>query len=450
MAQEFNIHAFMQDKIPAFKAAGMAEWEIDQEISDAIYQKNRLLSPVSTPFDEPDDVGSSVSDFSGVNPIKSNGKFSIKNKSFFLTYPTHIDKNALKQHLGKIVGLVATARPPRIEKFYCAHESSDKAHSYEHCHVVMLLTSAFQSTNCRIFDFTTEDGTVLHPNIQVVKKWMASCTYISKQDEECRKQVEANEKPRAGPVTGQEILDVGDRKKALLQYPVNMAANINVIYDRVEEKVVKTYLLDELLPWQNDLLDLARKSNDRQIIWIYDPAGSSGKSVLCTHLADSGNDWHIVQKFGQGGDLACNLVNAMEGGWNNYGLLIDLSRQGIDHKIYGDLEMLKSSRMTATKYNSKTVRMAQIPHIVVMANWLPKVGEMSSDRWSIHEVVHPTVAPNFRLLETWKPEDRAGLVLKWISPLAARGRRERDLLDRDEPIQLSASASAYANLVLKK
>lgn len=159
-------------------------------------------------------------------------------------------------------------------------------------------------------------------------------------------------------------------------------------------------------------MDLTKRVNDRQIIWIYDLAGSSGKSILCEYLADSGKDWHLVQNFGQGGDLACNLVNAIDGGWTTYGLLIDLSRQGVDHKIYGSLEMLKSHRLTSMKYSSKTVRMKFIPKVVIMANWLPKVDQMTRDRWAIHEIVHPEFKPNPRKLEMWSEEHRDKLELK--------------------------------------
>lgn len=41
---------------------------------------------------------------------------------------------------------------------------------------------------------------------------------------------------RKGQVTGKDIIDVGDRRKALLEFPATLASNINLLYDQAYEE----------------------------------------------------------------------------------------------------------------------------------------------------------------------------------------------------------------------
>lgn len=56
-----------------------------------------------------------------------------------------------------------------------------------------------------------------------------------------------------------------------------------------------------------------------------------------------------------------------------------------DH-IYDILESLKNANFISTKYEPIQKRLITTPHVIVMANEMPQIKRMSTDRWLIYEI----------------------------------------------------------------
>jgi hypothetical protein len=131
--------------------------------------------------------------------------------------------------------------------------------------------------------------------------------------------------------------------------------------------------------WQIYLNELLEKDpHDREIYFVVDPKGNSGKSWFA--------DWFQEKK---GADLCqvltphCrdNMALALNTGNTRY-LFIDAPRSR-NHSIdYGFLEDVKNGRVFSTKYQSFMKRYQKM-HIVVMMNESPDMNALTTDRYVI-------------------------------------------------------------------
>lgn len=53
--------------------------------------------------------------------------------------------------------------------------------------------------------------------------------------------------------------------------------------------------------------------------------------------------------------------------------------------VYSCIEKVKNGNFVSTKYDSKTILTA-VPHVVIFANFLPNLGSLSFDRWTIGRI----------------------------------------------------------------
>ena len=137
----------------------------------------------------------------------------------------------------------------------------------------------------------------------------------------------------------------------------------------------------ELLPWQQKLKDyILGPVNPRELIWVYDEGGNSGKSAFCKYMSFHFKTLKLT--YGNAGDLL-NLVSKKAG---RRGYLFDLTRtkpsQFSSTDLYSAMEDVKNGHFINTKYETDEILMIQ-PHIVVFANRLPESNAVSADRWTI-------------------------------------------------------------------
>jgi len=116
-------------------------------------------------------------------------------------------------------------------------------------------------------------------------------------------------------------------------------------------------------------------THDREIFWIYDPKGGSGKTDLANHLIS--NNGFLVFGNNKTADVAL--------AWNGENVIFDYSRSQQDHINYGVIEDIKNGRIFSGKYQSCTKLYAR-PKVLVFANFLPDTSKMSEDRWNIKEI----------------------------------------------------------------
>lgn len=107
--------------------------------------------------------------------IPDGDNFRISSKNIALTYEGHLDKKDLYDFITNVYD----------QDMHCriAHETSEGG--YEHTHALVMFSRKQDVKNCRKFDFLTEDGQEVHPNIRKITTldhlgaWRK---YINKQD----------------------------------------------------------------------------------------------------------------------------------------------------------------------------------------------------------------------------------------------------------------------------
>lgn len=326
-------------------------------------------------------------------PCKEGGTaFRISSKRFLITYKTHIDKVKLEEFFVDI-----SKNKTGLKFFRVAHETGDLICPYPHSHVLVEFNRPKDSGSARVFDY---DG--IHPHIKVATRsdYFATCKkYLAKEDP-------ANADLKVG--TDAEINDVvpyieqsATLYEALGKVPIRYAGIVMQVWNQLKPTLVGPKKIVELeKPWQFDAKELMMKPDKsgptdydgwdpRNIMWIYEPVGSAGKTLIAAHMVSTYNgDWISIQDGGTVRDLGPVIEQELERGWSGHGIIIDLPR-GCDTseiRIYQMLESLLSGMMTITKYKGHNVQLPKRPRVVVFANFMPKMNShtISTDRWRIY------------------------------------------------------------------
>lgn len=140
-------------------------------------------------------------------------------------------------------------------------------------------------------------------------------------------------------------------------------------------------------PWQTALRELlGRPPNSRDIHWIYDRVGDSGKSAFVLYC---------VKNFPNVYEISAEKVGDfyIHAEPDAKAYFIDLPRDWEDKScIYRPIENLKNNKWADNKCvghdNKRVCRKWKKPHLVVMANWEPEYSKLSADRWKVYEVVN--------------------------------------------------------------
>lgn len=154
--------------------------------------------------------------------------------------------------------------------------------------------------------------------------------------------------------------------------------NLRSYYELYKPLVVYSLINEygKYLPYQQQIIDIVEKKPDkRKIIWIYDPVGNNGKTELCKHLCCNNNFLRLTN----------GKTNDISYVWKGQHVVFDFSRSQEEVINYGVLEDLKNGMVTSYKYES-CVKHFDIPHLFVMANFLPNISKMSLDRWLIYKI----------------------------------------------------------------
>lgn len=314
----------------------------------------------------------------GVLLETAKGQFRLQNRYVLLTYKTHLDKTEFESWLKE--------KDPSVTWLRLAHETGDENCPYEHTHVVIDFGKTKQTTSCRYFDYLSEDG-FIHPHIKKLigkKAFEDAKKYIAKEDPD-------NADLLAKPCWIEGVLNSKTAVDALKKYAerptdVNGILSLHAIGQNDFRKRNKK----EFIPrnWQQELHDeLVKEPDDRHITWIYDEEGNSGKTAFGKWMEDLYPEKFIyTTDLGTTRDAATIIGNALQNGWEAWGMFINLSRTAENHdRMYSYIEELKDGRVTAQKYNGRVIRFDS-PHIVIFANWMPKISNLSADRWKIRKM----------------------------------------------------------------
>lgn len=140
----------------------------------------------------------------------------------------------------------------------------------------------------------------------------------------------------------------------------------------------KLKLITELLPWQQQVIDIIKEEpDDRTIHWFWEEKGSIGKTQLAKYIVSKYNAVYVSG--------ACKDVFYLISEWKNKDNMIvifDFARIHENYQRYTSMEKVKDGIFCSTKYESKMC-VFDSPHVICFANWPPNEEALSKDRWKI-------------------------------------------------------------------
>lgn len=293
-----------------------------------------------------------------------------------LTYNSvHVDKALMVEHVKeKMKGVMYVG---------VCHEVG-KEEKREHTHVLVELEGRCDMKSERL----SWKGKV--PNVKPAtskKHWTNMMAYIHKEDTEALEWGESSAEAKGATLTGQDIMGYETMEEALLNNDIRLATNIKTVWENVrkedegaERKELKYH------PWQERLMDvLGYEMTERNIVWVYDRVGGTGKSTWGQRMDIDGNALYIGH-LGKVADFIEVLYREKDR-WDGKYMIIDLTReQERGCAIYQCIEEAAKELHVRQKYTSVKFRQRRQPRICVLANWPPEVTKLSMDRWMIYQV----------------------------------------------------------------
>jgi len=148
-------------------------------------------------------------------------------------------------------------------------------------------------------------------------------------------------------------------------------------------------------PWQTKLFNILfevtpsklREPNDRDIIWITDEEGNSGKSKFVKYCCYHNKSCSKIS-FGSAGQLRSAIIHA--GSKECY--FVDLPRTlGTDDHINSVISAIEDTLngfVVSSYYGETKQLMMQPPHVVVFSNQQCPYDKLSSDRWKVYLLIN--------------------------------------------------------------
>lgn len=137
-------------------------------------------------------------------------------------------------------------------------------------------------------------------------------------------------------------------------------------------------------PWQQRVIEwLNQPPNDRKVLWVWGNKGNDGKTFLARHLYSRGDTCYAT---GKSADVLYCLANRIASGAVTKQVILDYPRSMEEYVSYQVIEQIKNGLAFSPKYESQTILLDPIPHVVVFANFPPIREKLSEDRWDIIEL----------------------------------------------------------------
>lgn len=218
--------------------------------------------------------------------------------------------------------------------------------------------------------------------------------YCSKNETQIESYIQLGEKNKQGKRSDLKIIAEELKKKT----PINIIADNHptqfIMYSKGIEKLSSIYKQQDihselsfrfqqltLYDWQQNIIDTLHQQNDRQILWVYDKNGNSGKSTLCKYI-------YIQYKaFYTSATKAQDITYQYQG---EQIILFDFSRHNQEYINYGLIENFKNGLVTSTKYET-TNKLTLDPKILIFSNELPDLNKWTEDRYQIAELNNHTI-----------------------------------------------------------
>lgn len=138
----------------------------------------------------------------------------------------------------------------------------------------------------------------------------------------------------------------------------------------------------QLYAWQTELLvELRGDPHPRQIIWYFDAQGGSGKTAF-SKFAMTTLPGTMFFSGGKFADISHLVIRSK---FDPRTVIMNLPRSCEGKISYGAIEAIKDGIIQSGKYEGGC-RIFAPPHVIVMANFMPDLTQLSLDRWEIRDL----------------------------------------------------------------
>lgn len=127
---------------------------------------------------------------------------------------------------------------------------------------------------------------------------------------------------------------------------------------------------------QQRLINKLKESPNHIVTWYYDKQGRSGKTYICRYLVSQGDCCYLTN--GDTDDLA-NIYHGERV------IVFDFIESDKNDVNYGAIKRLKSGAIFSNK-PLPCMKLFAIPHIICLANFMPDLDMLPSDRCEIYMV----------------------------------------------------------------
>lgn len=173
------------------------------------------------------------------------------------------------------------------------------------------------------------------------------------------------------------------KKRTAIDYCCKDDTRNGMIYTNMSKYKPKRTLITKYRDWQLELILAMKNTNNREIIWVCDLKGNSGKTWFARH-------WYRMHPNttmyinGKASDMKYSLSELYheENREMEY-IFMGIPRTKENFVSYQGIEEIKDGFFYSTKYKSKLVDYNKNPVFVVLANFYPDKNALSKDRWKI-------------------------------------------------------------------
>lgn len=134
--------------------------------------------------------------------------------------------------------------------------------------------------------------------------------------------------------------------------------------------------------WQREVLNLLEKNNDKNIYWIYDKIGNTGKTSICDYIIEN---YSNVQYFDDAkrSDVYKQIVKS---GFTPNICLFDLSKECMKLLHYDAIAQCKAGVIYSSKNQTISINLYFEPKVIVFSNNMPKFNLFNLEYWKIYTI----------------------------------------------------------------
>lgn len=273
-----------------------------------------------------------------------------------------------------------------IKQIAIGNEYGSGPRPHAHCHLVI---ATKQKMNFDQFKKKWKSCTKIKiADVERAKHWNTDVRYVTKEDYRpiianidwdltsvlCRAYIAANKYKTFFPTMYPYCNLNAFQKSCFKVHFEDFQAQIR------NDAVIETYNDLILRPWQEKFLRfLDWHDHPREIIWIIDQIGNSGKTFISFYLQDLFQALRVPNVSTRDFAFAYNFEKIV---------CFDYDRDNQEHINYGLLEDLKNGALWSPKYESKCKNFRDVNvKVVCFANYSPDYSKLSHDRWRVFNLV---------------------------------------------------------------